>query len=209
MPRALLAAIVLAGILAGVAAAYFLRRDGSAPPALEQAVLLQEARPLPEFALMDQAGGRFDPARLRGHWTFLFFGFVNCPDVCPTTLATLATVTRSLADLPADERPAVAFVSVDPGRDTPDVLGRYVAHFDPSFAGVTGSAAAIDELTRAIGVAVIIGPPAADGSYSVDHSASIFLVDPEARAAALFGMPHEAAAMARDYRRIVAARRPG
>jgi protein SCO1/2 len=209
MPRALIAVLVLAGILAGIAAAHVFRREESAPPALEQAVLFQETRPLPGFALVDQAGGRFDQARLRGHWTFLFFGFVNCPDICPTTLATLAAVTRSLADLPGEERPAVAFVSVDPGRDSPEVLGRYVAHFDASFAGVTGSAEAIEALTRPLGVAVIVGPRAADGSYSVDHSASIFLVDPEARAAALFGMPHEAAAMARDYRRIVAARRPG
>lgn len=206
MNRALIAAIVAAGILAGIAAALLATGDRGAPPALERATLFAEPRPLPAFALVDPAGRAFGPERLKGRWNFLFFGFVNCPDICPTTLATLAAARSALADLPDDERPGVAFVSVDPGRDTPEIVGRYVAHFDPSFAGATGTRESIDALAAALGVAVIIGPPAADGSYSVDHSAAIFLVDPEARIAALFGTPHEAQAIARDYRRIVASR---
>ena len=205
MKRTLVALIVLVGILAGVAAAHFFARLQSVPLELEHATLFQEPRALPQFALIDQAGRGFDRERLRGHWTFLFFGFVNCPDICPTTLVTLAGARKALTDLPAGKRPEVAFVSVDPGRDTPQVLAAYVANFDPSFAGVTGSAEVIEAVTRALGVAVIIGPAAADGSYTVDHSAAIFLVDPRARVAALFGAPHEAAAIARDYRRIVAA----
>jgi protein SCO1/2 len=206
MPRILVAAIVLAGIIAGAAAARFLWRGEGAAPALEQAVLFSETRPLPDIELVDQAGRPFGAAQLRGRWTFLFFGFVNCPDICPTTLATLAAARKSLADLPPAGQPAVALVSVDPGRDTPEVLARYVAHFDPSFSGVTGSAEAIDALAAALGVAVMIGPPAEDGSYSVDHSAAIFLVNPEGRVAALFSAPHEAAMIARDFRQIVAAR---
>jgi protein SCO1/2 len=207
MQRTLIAAVAVAGILTGVVAAHYFHRAERAPPVLERAVLFEETRPLPAFALLDQSGRAFDPARLRGQWTFLFFGFVNCPDICPTTLATLAAVRREVADLPAADVPQVALVSVDPGRDTPEVLARYVAHFDPSFTGVTGTAEAIEVLTRSLGVAVIIGPAAPDGSYSVDHSAAIFLVDPGAEVAALFGAPHEARAIAQDYRRIVAARR--
>lgn len=206
MSRLLVAAIVLAGIITGAAAAQYFWRARGAPPDLEQAVLFSETRALPGFSLVDQAGHPFGPEQLRGQWTFLFFGFVNCPDICPTTLATLAAARQSLADLPDTERPAVTLVSVDPGRDTPEVLARYVAHFDPSFSGITGSAGAIDTLTSALGVAVIIGPAAADGSYVVDHSAAIFLVDPDGRVAALFGTPHEAGTIARDFRRIVAAR---
>jgi len=206
MPRLLVVAIVLAGVLAGAAAAQFFLRTKGAPPDLEQAVLFSETRALPGFALIDQAGHPFGPEQLRGHWTLLFFGFVNCPDVCPTTLATLAAVRESLADLPDAERPTVTLVSVDPGRDTPAVLAHYVAHFDPSFSGITGSAEEINGLASAFGVAVIIGPAAADGSYAVDHSAAIFLVDPEGRIAALFGTPHEAGTIARDFRRIAAAR---
>jgi protein SCO1 len=206
MNRVLVAGVLIAGLVAGVATAYFATRAHTAAPALEQATLFQEPRPLPAFVLADQAGHPFGPAQLRGRWTFVFFGFVNCPDICPTTLATLAATRKALDDLPAGERPAVAFVSVDPGRDTPAVLGRYVAHFDPSFVGATGTRESIDALTRALGVAVIIGPASADGSYAVDHSAAIFLVDPEARVVALFGAPHAAGAIARDYRRVITAR---
>ena len=206
MNRVLVAGVVIAGLVAGVAAAYFATRARTTPSALERATLFQEPRPLPAFTLADQSGHPFGPEQLRGHWTFVFFGFVNCPDICPTTLATLAATRKALADLPAGERPAVAFVSVDPGRDTPDLLGQYVAHFDPSFVGATGTHDAIDTLTHALGVAVIIGAPSADGSYAVDHSAAIFLVDSQARVVALFGAPHEAGAIARDYRHVVASR---
>ncbi len=206
MSRLLVLAIVVAGIIAGVAAAQYLRRADAAPPELEQAVFFSATRALPDFALMDQAGQPFGPERLRGHWTFLFFGFVNCPDVCPTTLATLAATRKALADLPAGLQPAVTLVSVDPGRDTPEVLARYVSHFDPSFTGVTGSPGAIEELTRGLGVAVVVSPADAEGNYSVDHTAAIFLVDPEGRQAALFSGPHDAGTIARDFRRIVTAR---
>jgi len=97
-------------------------------------------------------------------------------------------------------------VSVDPGRDTPPVLAQYVAHFDPSFTGVTGDPAAIETLTRALGVAVAVGAPTDDGSYAVDHTAAIFLVDPAGRVAALFNTPHEARAIVRDYLQIVGTR---
>lgn len=206
MPRLLVIAIVLAGIITGVAAAQYFRRADPAPPELERAVQFSTARALPDFSLVDHAGRTFGPDHLRGRWTFLFFGFVNCPDVCPTTLATLAAARTSLADLPVSQQPAVILVSVDPGRDTPEVLARYVTHFDRSFTGVTGSPEALGVLTGELGVAVVVGPADAGGNYSVDHTAAIFLVDPDGRVAALFSGPHEAGTIARDYRRIVATR---
>lgn len=206
MKRVHIATVVLAGVVAGSLVAYLVRNREAPPPQLEHATLFAEPRALPAFELIDQAGAPFGVERLRGQWTFLFFGFVNCPDVCPTTLAELAQVSKALADLPKPDQPGVVFVSVDPGRDTPPLLARYVAHFDPSFTGVTGSPGAIESLTQALGVAVVVGPPAADGNYAVDHTAAIFLVDPEGRFAALFNTPHQAGAIARDYRRIVAAR---
>jgi protein SCO1 len=203
--RSVVLPVMLAATIAGAATAWFVMRTSSAPPALEQATLFDAARPLPDFELADQAGQPFGRDRLRGQWTLMFFGFTNCPDVCPTTLATLADVRRRLADLPAADRPAVVLVSVDPARDTPEALGRYVAHFDPHFLGVTGPPAALEVLTRDLGVAFSIGPPSADGNYSVDHTAAIFLIDPSAAFAAVFGSPHIADVIARDYRSIVAA----
>ena len=203
MNRAIFAAIVVAGVLAGVGVANHFWRRGETPPTLEHATAYPEPRMLPAFQLVDQRGAPFDRERLQGRWSFLFFGFVNCPDICPMTLATLASAQKSLADLPEAEQPGVVLVSVDPGRDTPAVLGEYVAHFDPEFVGATGKPDAIEALTRALGVAVFIGPQDDAGVYSVDHTAAVFLVDPEARVVALFNTPHEAATIARDFRRIV------
>jgi protein SCO1/2 len=174
MNRLLIAGVVIAGLIAGVAAAYFATRTRTVPPVLERATLFQEPRPLPEFTLADASGHPFGPEQMRGHWTFVFFGFVNCPDICPTTLATLAATRKALADLPAGEQPGVAFVSVDPGRDTPALLGQYVSHFDPAFIGATGTRDAIEALTHALGVAVIIGPASADGRRR-NHLAVVFL----------------------------------
>jgi len=206
MKRAHIAMVLLAGVVAGSLVAHFVRNREAPPPQLEHATLFAEPRALPALELIDHAGAPFGAERLRGQWTFLFFGFVNCPDICPTTLATLAQVRTSLADLPVPDQPDVVLVSVDPARDTPPVLARYVTHFDPSFTGVTGSPGAIGSLTQALGVAVVVGPPAADGNYAVDHTAAIFLVDPEGRFAALFNTPHETGAIERDYRLIVEAR---
>lgn len=208
MNRAIVVALIVVGLLAGLAAGLYVTRLRGEAPALERATLFETPRPLPALALVDQAGNSFDRERFHGRWTFLFFGFVNCPDVCPTTLATLAEVRRNARDLPPGDPPEVVLVSVDPGRDTPAVLAHYVAHFDPAFTGVTGNADAIEALTRQLDVAVIMGPPAADGNYAVDHTAAIFLIDPAGSVSALFGAPHEAGVIARDFRRILAAR-PG
>ena len=207
MKRSIVLSVLLAAALAGAATAWFALHANRAPPVLEQATLFDAARPLPDFRLADQAGHPFGREQLRGHWTLMFFGFTNCPDVCPTTLATLASVRRQLTDLPAAQMPAVVLVSVDPARDTPEALGRYVAHFDPEFLGVTGPPPSLEVLTRDLGVAVFIGQPSQDGSYTVDHTAAIFLIDPSAAFAAVFGSPHVADVIARDFRSIVAAAR--
>ena len=207
MTRKFAVLLVLAAALAGLATVWITIRRPAAPPALEQATLLNPTRSLPQFELVDQAGRAFQRDRLRGHWTLMFFGFTNCPDVCPTTLAALAEVRRKLADLPAGDLPAVVFVSVDPGRDTPAELGRYVGHFDPHFLGVTGQPVSIEGLTHDLGVAVSVGPTSQDGNYTVDHTAAIFLIDPSPAFTAVFGNPHVADVIARDYRSIVATRR--
>jgi protein SCO1/2 len=198
--------LVLAAAVAGAVTAWITIKRPGAPPVLEQATLLDVARPLPQFELLDQAGRAFLRDSLRGQWTLMFFGFTNCPDVCPATLTTLAEVRRLLADLPAGEIPVVAMASVDPARDTPEALGRYVAHFDPRFLGVTGLPVAIEVLTHALGVAVSTGPVSQDGNYTVDHTAAIFLIDPSAAFMAVFSSPHAADVIARDYRSIVATR---
>jgi protein SCO1 len=176
-----------------------------APSALAAGTLLSPPRSLPEGRFTDQNGAAFSAGRLRGHWSLLFFGFTSCPDICPTTLAMLAQVRKALADLPEGQRPQVILVSVDPRRDTPERLAAYVRYFDPSFLGITaGDQRALEEFARQMGVVVSVSA-SADGSYTVDHSASVFLVDPQGALRALFSPPHSAQLIARDYRAILGA----
>ena len=200
---------VLVAVTAAMAGMWLARERAPEPLELQHATLFPSGRPLPAFALVDQHGDSFGPERLRGHWTFLFFGFTQCPDVCPTTLATLAAARRELADLPAGEQPAVVLVSVDPGRDTAARLAKYVRFFDPAFTGVTGETDAIAAFTRELGVAVIFGEPDAAGQYTIDHTATLFLVGPDGTLAAIFGTPHSPDGIAGDYRRILAHRAGG
>ncbi len=188
---------------AGVLTAKYLIARRAMRATTTVALVYPEPRALPPFHLTEGDGSAFDAGRLAGRYSFLVFGYTNCPDVCPTTLLELKHVRTLLADLPATLSPAVVLVTVDPKRDTAAVVGEYAHHFDPTFTGVTGDVAAIDAFALAAGVAILRGAEK-DGSYSVDHTAAIFLVDPSARITALFPTPHQAAAIAADYRAIVA-----
>jgi protein SCO1/2 len=134
----------------------------------------------------------------------VFFGFTSCPDVCPVTMAALAQTSKQLANLPEKLRPQVVMISVDPERDTPERVGGYVKAFDPTFVGATGTKAAIDELALRMGVAAA-KRPIDGGSYSVDHTTSVFLIDPDGAMRALFSAPHTPTLIAADYRRITGA----
>jgi len=201
---ALAALVAIVAIAAGMLASRAVF-EHAAPTALAAGTLLSPPRPLPQGRFTDQDGAAFDPRRLRGHWSLMFFGFTSCPDVCPTTLAMLAQVRKSLADLPQAQRPQVILVSVDPRRDTPQRLAAYVRYFDPAFLGITtGDQQALEEFARQMGVVVSVSE-LPDGNYTVDHSAAVFLVDPQAALRALFSPPHSAQLIAADYRHIVGA----
>ena len=202
---ALAALVAIVAIAAGILSArWVLQRQAQAQTGVATATLLSPSRPLPPLALVDQDNRPFDAARLRGGWTLLFFGFTSCPDVCPVTMAALAETSKLLADLPERLRPRVVMISVDPERDTPERLASYVKAFDPAFVGATGTKAAIDELALRIGVAVAKRPIDGD-NYSVDHTSSVFLIDPDGALRALFSAPHTPKLIAEDYRRIAGA----
>jgi protein SCO1/2 len=186
---------VTIAILAAVAvgAGIALHERGAAPPSLRAGTALPEPRQLGDFAFTDQNGQPFSRAALRGRWTLVFTGFTNCPDVCPLTVATMADLRRRLAR--DDIR--FLFVSVDPERDTPDVIRRYLAHFDPLLAGATGPRAEVEAFTSGLGLAQVVNP-GVDGEYTVDHSTALVLIDPDARLAGYFSAPHEADALAAD-----------
>lgn len=193
------------GVIALIAGSQLYLASRNAPPPAPPipGLLWPNPKPVPEFGLTDQHGQPFTLARLKGHWTFLFFGYTHCPDVCPITLAVMNAVDGLLDASPGlAEATQFAFVSVDPARDTPEQLAKYVAYFNPDFIGATGSEEAIHDLTRRLGVVYMRGEPDAQGDYTVDHSASILLVDPEGRFVAVFGAPHDAKQIAERFRAI-------
>jgi protein SCO1/2 len=131
---------------------------------------------------------------LQGKWSFVFFGYTFCPDVCPTTLAAFRDVHARLADTPAlFSNVQFVLVSVDPERDTPARLREYVTYFGEDFLGVTGTNDQLDQITRAVGAVYAKVDDGASGNYLVDHTASVFLVDPEGRLHAVFSAPLEPA----------------
>lgn len=189
--RSLLMAVIAAAVAAGVALALASRSQG--PVTLSSGTALPEPRPMPEFSLLDARGEPIGRDAFRDRWSLLFSGFTHCPDVCPATLALLASLRSRL---PGDGLRYV-FLSVDPERDTPEVVARYLAHFDPAFVGVTGPEEEVDRLAGELGLAHVRNP-AADGYYTVDHSTALVLIDPEARVAGYFTAPHDPSALAAD-----------
>lgn len=153
------------------------------------------------FQAIDHTGKEFGVEQLRGKWSFLFFGYTHCPDICPITLAVLARVQQEI-DAAGGEPVQTVFVSVDPERDTPGQLARYVQYFDRRFIGLGGTPEQVQGLTAQLGIPFRHDAPSADGSYLVDHSASVFLLDPQGRLLSVFPAPHEAAGIVARFREI-------
>ena len=170
------------------------------PPQLKQGTLLPSAKAIADFQLTDQHGKPFTRNNLVGKWSFAFFGYTHCPDVCPTSLSMLAQVMKKLEkDSTLDTLPQVIFVSVDPERDTPELLAQYLPYFNPDFIGVTGDPQQLLLLTRQLGIMYGKAPGDDADDYLVDHSASIILFDPDGNFLALFGMPHDPDLIAQEF----------
>jgi protein SCO1/2 len=196
-------ALILLCVAGGVVAALILAPKP--PVALASGTLLAPARALADFSLIDNRGRSFASSNLRGHWSLMFFGYTNCPDYCPATLTILAAVEKQLR-AGKTPPPQVIFVSVDAKRDTPEHLDQYVPNFDPDFVALTApDQPAIEALAKKWGVPVAL-QFAADGSYSVDHSTAIFVIDPAGKLAAVLTGPFSVDALRSDFQRIVTAR---
>lgn len=192
------ALLFAAGLFAGL---QFAGRDGAdqaATPALKVATYMPVGRPLQDFELISADGGRLTSADLAGDWTVVFMGFTNCGHVCPMTLFTVSEALNKLKT-----RPEVLFVSVDPGRDTPEQIASYLAGFDAAFRGATGDKAQLDRLAESLGAPYFVSTD--DGRYTVDHSGALFLIDPAGRFRALLSPPHDAEVIAADLGAILAA----
>lgn len=174
------------------------------PPTLNAStLLLHPPKSLPAFSLVTDRQSPFTVNSLRGRWSLLYFGYTHCPDVCPTTLADLSKMQALLTDLPPAGQPQVYFISVDPKRDAPVLLARYVSYFNANFIGVTGAVEQLQLLAKPLGVAFSYEPQNQSGNYSVDHSAVVFLINPQGQEQAIFTPPMLPARMASDYRTIL------
>jgi protein SCO1 len=190
--------MVAIAMAAGIAGMYLARTllDPVVTP-LESGTALPQPAPLSEFSLLDTRGATVTPAELRGHPTLVFFGFTHCPDVCPTTLALLSAVQRELA-LPGLK---IALISVDPERDTPEQMGKYISAFRGDLIGLTGAPPEIVKAQRTFGVASS-RVELAGGNYTMDHSATVFVLDSQARRVAVFTPPLRVEALMRDLRKL-------
>lgn len=197
-PRFALLAIALAGLLvvaAGVLLALALREGprGAAGTALASAI----GGP---FHLIDQNGKPVSDADLKGKWQLVFFGYTHCPDTCPTALNEISLALDQLGKKRQDVE--VVFISVDPERDTPDVLKSYVQSFDAPIIALTGSPDAVKQAAKAYRV-FYAKHPRPDGDYDMDHSAVIYVMNPEGRFTATFTPDSTADAIAQRLQKLI------
>lgn len=186
------------GALCAALAGFLLAGEvDSSRPVLASGTWLPDAKPAPDFHLVDSRGRSITRAALLGRPTLVYFGFTHCPDECPDTLAALARVKRD-AGLPGLQ---VLFVTVDPERDTPAVLAGYLRHFDPSFLGVTGDPAEIRRLAASLGIGITrVNLPG--GGYDFDHTMAILLFDSRAREVGVFTAPFNVRQLAQSLRHV-------
>jgi protein SCO1/2 len=197
-PRYALLAIAFAGLLvvgAGVLLALAMRETprGAAGTALASAI----GGP---FHLIDQNGKPVSDADLKGKWQLVFFGYTHCPDTCPTALNEIALALDQLGVKRGEVE--IVFITVDPERDTPDVLKSYVQSFDAPIIALTGSPDAVAQAAKAYRV-FYAKHPRGDGDYDMDHSAVIYVMNPEGRFTATFTPDSSADAIVQRLQKLL------
>lgn len=161
------------------------------------------AKTLQPFTLETQHGREFALQDFEGKWSFVFFGYTSCPDICPTTLLTLKAMIRDLrAGNATTSDIQVVFVAVDPQRDAA-ILVDYLKHFDAEFIGVTGAEQSLRRFAEQFGAMFMREPgEVADEFYLISHTSSLFLIDPRKQLVASFAPPHDAGTIASQYQTI-------
>lgn len=165
--------------------------------------VLPEARNLKPFELVTDNEEIFVPADFRGRWSFLYFGYTFCPDVCPSSMVELAHLKENLETAHQNLNHAYFLVTIDPKRDTPKRLNDYAGYFDPSFQGLTGQMEQIAIFAKQAGVIHRIPEGQDEQNYLVDHSSTITLIDPDGKLHAVFTSPLKATQIADDFAQIL------
>lgn len=196
--------LVLGGLFVLVMLVTYLLVKPPAPPPELEGVIRPEFSLLMPFELTDQNGAPFTEQNFLKKWTFVFYGYTSCPDICPATLYVLNSVQSLQQDEAGDAaiNMQVLFISVDPERDTPEKLTDYMAYFNSEFIGATAGKAEIDSLSRQFGAGYMIEDETSPGQYLVAHTSAVFLVDPLGRLVASFSQPHYATTINALYEQL-------
>lgn len=161
--------------------------------------------------VLNGKGDKVAPGLLADRWKLIMIGYTSCPDVCPFALGSLAMTYRSLADKKGQssvEKPVVVFLTVDPDRDIPGEISSYVDHFHADFAAATGNRASIDDAVRKLRASYRLNKPDADGFYTVDHSAYVYIVAPDGSVKGRLPPPIRLGELEKALSRLHAAYRP-
>ncbi len=218
---------MLCGVFITLVVGLFVYRTVQPPQLSEEQMrekgvfMLPVPRDISPFELSDHYGTPFDNSRLLGKWTFMYFGFTNCPDICPTSMSVLGQVDQQLrtaGDQYADQFQGV-LVTVDPERDTVDRLGPYATAFSPHFFGVLGDIASTFVLAQQLNVAFAKVPLSGDednadsgaqdpageaAGYTMDHTGNIVIINPKGHYHGFIKLPHEAETIRLTFQSLAA-----
>ena len=177
------------GLGLGILFAEFTRNDLDVFQA--EGILWPSPPRLNEFFLVDKDNLPFTLDELKGRWSIIFFGFANCPDICPSTLMEMSKAERNLRAIPEFGKSGqLIFISVDPERDTPAVLKTYASHFSSNLQAASGSQEELLILTKSVGAIFLkVDSSSNNHGYSMDHSAGIFFVSPDATLLSVLTQP--------------------
>jgi len=199
MNKKILAVLVMAaaaGLGLALSQHYFGAGKTTLPaPVMQTANVIAAPRALPAFSLQS-AGGTLTAENLKGSWTLVFIGFTHCPDICPTTLTDLAKAQAIWAKSDIPNKPKLLFLSIDPDRDTPKALAEYAAFFNKDTLTATAPEPQLAEFTRALGLVYMKVPQGE--TYTMDHSATLVLLNPSAEFAGIIRPPLNPQAIAQD-----------
>ncbi len=212
LPMVTIAVIAIAaGVFAGTRGSGPISSAASDTQALEvvqnklvsTTIFPDDFKTVPPFSLLTANNQPITESALDGQWTVLFFGFTHCPDICPNTLNEMNGVVSELANGNTTV-PQVMFITVDPVRDTVEKMTEYVNYFNTDFVGVSGDLTDITQLTRKLGiVASYTADTNGSDNYSVDHTASMLLIDPQLRVRAKLTPPHKMDTLVADLKTLI------
>ncbi|MBI4006209.1 MAG: SCO family protein [Gammaproteobacteria bacterium] len=188
---AIVVCLLVLGTGLGLFTSKYYHTDAAAKPEIE-GLLWPNPKQIMPFTAIDHKGNLFGLEQLTGKWSLVFFGYTHCPDVCPITLSVLNQVHQKLAEQKAENNIQIIFASVDPERDTKEQLASYIEYFNKAFIGLGGTEQQIASLGQQMGIVYFRGEKSSSGEYVVDHTASVFLIDPLTRWVALFSTPLQA-----------------